>query len=59
MFFGSKNQFKFFFENILGSALKSCMKKDNQKLKKKWKVFFMGEKPTFIGQKKLSVNTCR
>ena len=42
-FLWTKKLIQNFFGNILGSALKSCMKKDNQKLKKKWKVFLWGK----------------
>ena len=41
VFKGKKN------ENIIASALKSCIEKGKQKSRKIWEVYFMGEKPVF------------
>ena len=37
------------FENIVASALKSCIEKRSNYKKKNWEVFFSGEKPFFLG----------
>ena len=54
-FLWTKYRFKFFFENISGSAQKSYSNKGKQKSKKNWKAFFMGGTPVFFRAKNLSV----
>ena len=57
LFSWSKNIYLFFYENIVGSALKSCIEGKLVKVKKKREEFLTGENPFFFRAKNFNMST--